>query len=125
MTPASAATELPKLDEFLTGRPEERLTDLLAYALAVEAGSGQGGAERFRLRAAAELADHAARTMHNRIEEIRREAVSEHLGSLRRPLGLFGAVLANLLALAVAGAAAAWLSGQPALLARLLSWFGA
>lgn len=126
MTPAAAPAEAPKLADFLSGQEEDRLVDLLAYALAAEAQvpATQPAIERLRGRAAAELADHAARLMHNRIEEIRRDAVAEHLGTLRRPPGFATLVLANLVACALAGAAALWLSTRPDLLARLLAWMG-
>lgn len=123
MTAVAPQGETPRLQHFLTGRADERLAELLAFALATEAGGG--AADPFRARAAADLADHAARTMHNRIEEIRRDAVADQLRSLRRPLGFGRTVAANLVALAIGAAAAAWLHGQPALLAWLLGWFAA
>ena len=126
MTPAAAPPEAPALSDFLSGRAEDRLVDLLAFALAAEgkAAPGQAGVERLRSRAASELADHAARSMHNRIEEIRRDAVNEHLGALRRPLGFAGIVLANLVALGLAGVAGLWLAQRPDLLAHASAWLG-
>lgn len=126
MTPAAAPTEAPKLSDYLSGQADERVVDLFAYALAVEdkAPPGPAGIDRLRSRAAAELADHAARIMHNRIEEIRRDAVGEHLGALRRPPGFVTLVLANLVGCTLAGAGALWLTTRPELLARLIAWIG-
>src|SRR4051812_46621671 len=61
---------------------EDRPSDLLAYALAAEADEATAAAvpeaavvERHRRHAERALHDHAFRLLHNRIEEIRREAV--------------------------------------------------
>lgn len=123
MTAAAPQGDTPRLQHFLSGNADERLVDLLAFAMATEAGGG--AAEPFRAKAAAALGDHAARTMHNRIEEIRRDAMAEQLRGLRRPLGFGRTVVANLVTLLIAAAAGAWLYGQPALLARILGWFAA
>ena len=114
------------LATFQSDGADDRLTGLLAFAMAVEAGEAPGAAtvERQRARAAAELADHAARATHNRIEEIRRDAVAEHIGHLRRPPGFMTLVLANLVALGIAGAFAMWLQGHPALFSRVVAWLG-
>lgn len=119
----SAATP-PRLADYLSGEPDRRLADLLAYALAVEAGPDSPGPEILRGRAEAELANHAARTMHNRIEEIRHEAVRDHVGSIRQPPGLLRLVFANLVALGLAGLGWLWLSQRPDLLAILRGWMG-
>jgi len=120
------AAQAPKLADFLSGRAEDRLTDLLAFALAAEAGDPPSAEaiERHRRRAAGELADHAARTMHNRIEEIRRDAVAEHLHAIRRPMGFIGTVLANIVALGVVLAIGWWVASDPALVARLGAMVG-
>lgn len=123
---ATRAEARPTLAAFASGRAEDRVADLLAFALATEAAeTGPAAVERARRQAGALLADHAARMMHNRIEEIRREAVTEQLGRLRRPRGLPAMVFANLLALAIAGGLALLLWSQPALLAPLLARLGA
>lgn len=118
----------PALAAFRSGREEERLADLLGFALAVEAGEAAAPSaitvERHRCRAAAELHDHAFRFLHNRVEEIRREAVAEHLGAHPRPPGFFRLVLANLAAIAVAVAAGAWAAGHPELLDRARAALG-
>lgn len=110
--------------EFLSGQPEERMTDLMAFALAVEAGEmpGEAAVARMRIRASAELADHAARLTHNRIDEIRRDVVAEHLGRLRPPPGFATLVLANLVAIACVGAVGFWVAAGADWPGRLLSW---
>lgn len=120
------AAQAPKLADFISGRAEDRLTDLLAFALAAEAGDPPNAEaiERHRRRAAGELADHATRTMHNRIEEIRRDAVAEQLHGIRRPMGFIGTVLANVVAMGLVLALGWWLASDPALLARLGTWVG-
>jgi hypothetical protein len=105
--PEAAASTAPALGAFRSGREEERLADLLAFALAVEATEPPTpeNVDRLRRRAQAELTDHAFRLLHNRVEEIRREAVSEALGRMPAPPGLATLVIANLLALVLAAAA--------------------
>jgi hypothetical protein len=114
------------LAAFRSGGDEDRLTDLLAFALAVEADAPPSPEEvhRHRQQAVAELHGHAFRVLHNRIEEIRREAVTEHLAHLPRPLGFAGTLGACLAALLVAAVAAGWLSRHPDVLARLLAVLG-
>jgi len=126
MTKDVAPPAAPNLADFTSGKAEDRLTDLLAFALASEAAEppGPDGVERHRRRAAAELADHAARAMHNRIEEIRRDAVAEHIGALRRPMGFLQTVIANLVALGAAFGLWWWIAGDPTLLARLSAMIG-
>ncbi|MBW8268542.1 hypothetical protein [Caldovatus aquaticus] len=131
---------LPRLAAFRSGDggggEDRRLSDLLAYALAVEAHEAALAAarppapltpeaiRRLRDQAARQLHDHAFRFLHNRVEEIRAEAIAEHLGRHPRPPGLPRLVLANLIALALAALAAAWLQGHPETLAGLLAAFG-
>ncbi|WP_431268979.1 hypothetical protein [Dankookia sp. P2] len=126
----SGPTELPHtqsqsardLDIYVAGRPsEERVLDLLAFALATEAGhpTTPDGIERSRQAAAAALSDHAFRYLHNSIDRIRREAAAEQLAKLSRPPGFGTILLANLVALALAGGLAAWLALHPATLAGL------
>lgn len=100
-TPQAAG---PALGDFLAG-PETRMRDLLAFGMAVEAGRppGPDGIEALRRRAEAELESHAFRVLHNQVETIRRQAVEEQIGRLGGGLRFRGAVLANLLALALAG----------------------
>ncbi|MCW8086047.1 hypothetical protein [Sabulicella glaciei] len=92
----------------------DRLERLVAEALAREAGTEPSPAHADMARRL--LAEHAFLHLHNRVAEIRREAVDEHLGRLRSPLGFWGAVGASLLALALAGGLALFLASQPALL---------
>lgn len=141
---AAPDAALPRLAAFRSGGggtgsgEDPRLSELLAYALAVEARETAATAAdeappapltpeaigRLRAQAARELHDHAFRFLHNRVEEIRAEAVAEYLSRHPRPPGLAKLVLANLVALTVAALAAGWLHGHPELLARLLAAFG-
>jgi hypothetical protein len=101
-------TAEPGLDAFLAG-PDTRLRDLLAFGMAVEAGKplAPGDISALRQKAEAELATHAVRTLHNRVEEIRLDAAAEALSRAARASGGLGTViLGNLIALAVAGGAA-------------------
>lgn len=110
------------LHAFREGRGEEfRLADLLAFALAAEKGqpATPEAVDRLRHEAAAALGDHAFRYLHNSVEQVRRDAVAEHLGRIRKPPGFVALVAANLLALAIAGGAAAWLALHPETLAGL------
>lgn len=106
----------PALAPFRAGRSEaERTADLLAFAIATERGlaSTPDAVERARREADAALGDYSLRHLHNTVEQIRQEAVAAHLGRLRPPPGFPRLVLANLVALAAAGALAAWLSTRP------------
>ncbi|MBX6373361.1 MAG: hypothetical protein IRZ13_03890 [Acetobacteraceae bacterium] len=133
----AAAPAAPRLAAFRTGRGDERLAELLAYALAVEAheaatAKGEAPAspptaeaiERLREQATRDLHEYSFRLVHNRIEEIRAEAVAEYLGRHPRPPGFASLVLANLLALGLAAIVAGWMHGHPEILARLLAAFG-
>ncbi|WP_137177903.1 hypothetical protein [Roseomonas sp. AR75] len=98
----------PSLRDFLgsfLGSEETRLRDLLAFGLAVQAGKppGPDGIDALRRKADADLNDHAFRLLHNQVAEIRRQAVEEEAARQPRRFGFFRAVLANLVALAIAG----------------------
>lgn len=115
---------LPERDlaAFRAGRStEDRIVDLLAFAIAAEGGqpATPETIERLRQQAEATLSDHAFRYLHNSIEQIRREAAAEQLAKLPRPPGFGTLLLANLAALAIAGLVAGWLSLHPATLAGL------
>ncbi|MGG5889298.1 hypothetical protein ACLF3G_19360 [Falsiroseomonas sp. HC035] len=88
----------PCLEDFLTGREDDRLRDLLAFAMAVEAGRPTEP-EAMRGKAEAELQAHAFRTLHNQAETIRLEAAREQLSRSGRSLGFTGSFAASLLAL--------------------------
>lgn len=106
-SPGQAATADLGLEAFRSGRDDDRLVDLLAFAMAVEQGGAPPDrAEIARLRglAATELSQEALRILHNQVQEIRREAVAEELAGLRRPLGFGTVVLANLLAIGIGAA---------------------
>lgn len=91
----------------------DRLERLVAEALAREAGTELAPAHADMARRL--LAEHAFLHLHNRVAEIRREAMEEHMARLRPPLGFWGTVAATLLALALAGGLALFLASQPAL----------
>ncbi|TDH64473.1 hypothetical protein E2C06_00575 [Dankookia rubra] len=107
---------------YTAGRPpEDRVLNLLAFAIATEAGHPltPEGIEQSRQAAGSALSDHAFRYLHNTIDQIRREAAAEQLAKLPRPPGFGAILLANLVALAIAGGLAAWLALHPATLAGL------
>lgn len=91
---------------FRSGNPEERLRDLLAFAFAAEEGrpSGVEGVDLLRRKADGELSAYAVRHLHNRIEEIRREAQKEALSGGPRPPGFLKLVLAALTAFLIGNA---------------------
>ncbi len=125
-TPAPAATPpVPSLAAFRTGQGEDdRLIAQVAFARAVEqaerGGTPPAAVEALRAQALAELSEFAFRYLHNRVEEVRREAVATQLGQLGRPPGFLRLVLANLVALLLAAAAVSWLAGHPETLERLV-----
>jgi len=98
---------------------------LLAFALAAEATGAAmppgvaAALPQHRQAALTALTEHAFRYLHNTIEQVRRDAVAEQLGTLRRPPGIAKLVLANLLALGIAGLLAAWVALNPAIRAGL------
>ncbi|MDN3565240.1 hypothetical protein QWZ14_12790 [Paeniroseomonas aquatica] len=104
------------------GSPEaDRLTGLVAFALAAER---QADAEpetvaRLRQEADVALTEHAFRTLHNNVERLQQEAVREQLGHLPRPPGFLRLLAANLLALVLVAAAAGWLALHPQTLAGI------
>lgn len=103
--------------------PEDRLIAQVAFALAAEGprpvAPTPEAREALRGQAVAALSDFAFRYLHNRVEEIRREAVAEAAAQAPRGGGFLRLVLANLVALALAGGAWVLLAGHPDLLARL------
>lgn len=126
-TPAAGDRRPTPLDPWLDGQPEDRRnTNLLAFALATaqRVNPTTEGIARMRQQADAELAGHAMRYLHNRVEEIRQQAVQERLAGLRQPPGFGSLVLANLLALALAGAMLALHLRHPGLLDSLGTWLG-
>ena len=115
------------LAAFRAGRGEtDRTTDLLAFAIAAERGlaATPDAVERARREADAALGDYSIRHLHNTVEQIRQEAVAAHLGRLRPPPGFARLVAANLVALAIAGGLAAWLSTFPEVRAALSGLMG-
>lgn len=118
--PAPLQAVTPPMDP-ATFRTEDRLTGLLAFALAAERGEDASPETiaRCQREAEAALCDHALRYLHNNIERLRQEAVAEQIGRLRHPPGFLRLVAANLVALAIIGAAGAWLALHPETLAGL------
>jgi hypothetical protein len=117
---AAAPQSSVSLAAFLAGRPDDdRVVGLLAYALATEAGAAPTpeAIDRHRQVAVTALSEHAFRYLHNTVEQIRRDAVAEQLGGLRRPPGFARLVGANLVALALGGLAAGWVALHPETLA--------
>lgn len=98
--PSAGPPAGPALPDFLAGS-ETRLRDLLAYAMAVEAARplGPDGVEGLRRKADAELRGHAFRELHNRVEDIRRDAMDEQVARMPRGLSFSAVVAANLAAL--------------------------
>ena len=122
--PTRAAATLPPPAAFRLGdTAEDRLIGQVAFALAAEAGPGSAQSreaiEALRAQASTALSDFAFRYLHNRAEEIRREAAREATAAARKPPGFLTLVLANLIALALAGAAGVALAMNPHLLAGL------
>ncbi len=126
--PAGTAPPPPRLPDaaaFRTGQGEDdRLIGQLAFARAVERGEAAAPAaetvEALRAQALADLSEFAFRYLHNRVEEVRREAVAAELARFGQPPSFLRLVAANLIALALGGALAAWLISQPEALAPLL-----
>ncbi|TCZ57955.1 hypothetical protein [Roseicella aquatilis] len=115
-----------ELAGFRAGRgPEDRLVDLVAFALAAERDvrATPDSLPALRQDALRELSEHAFRYLHNSVEQIRREAVAEQMAMFRRPLGFGAVLLANLLALLLFAVAAGWLALHPATLAALAGAF--
>jgi hypothetical protein len=115
--PAGTDGTVPRLADHLTGRREDELVDLLGFALharAHAAGDPEQTPQTCRTAATAMFHDAAYRYLHNRVAEIRSEALSEHAARTRRPPGLGKLVLANILALLIVGGAALALSGHGA-----------
>jgi hypothetical protein len=115
---------------FLSGKADDLVIDLLAYALYARdreargpvAAEGNGEDDpvlRFRREANADLTNFTFRFFHNKVEEIRNTAVREHLGGLPRPPGFLRLVGASAVAVAGVGAAALWAMGHGGLLATM------
>lgn len=112
--PAPAA--LPSLSAFASANPDQRLRDLLAFAMAVEKAQPvtREGIEDLYRQAEQELHKDAFRTLHNRVEEIRREAMEEERARTRRPAGFLKLILAALIG--------SLLATQALPLLRMLPW---
>jgi hypothetical protein len=133
--PEAASAPSPPARAFLSGREDDLVIDLLAYALwardreardrkARNPGQTAGTGEedpvlRDRRAAAAALTTFTDRLFHNQVEEIRHAAVREHLGTLKRPPGFLRLVLARVLGTAAVGLAGLWAMGRGGLIADL------
>lgn len=109
------ALSAPCLEDFVTDRADDRLRDLLAFAMAVKAAQ-PAEPEAMRRKAEAELQAHAFRTLHNQVEAIRLDAARDQIAHLRGGASFLKLLLTNLLAMALvlAAAYAIWL--RPGLL---------
>jgi hypothetical protein len=122
-----SATPIATPEVFLARRPaEERLVNLVAFALAAEAKDPPTDDTLAARRREADklLTENAFRTLHNQLAEIRREAVAEHMAALRPPLGFWGVAAACGAALLVFGLGTLWLVAHPGSLAALTSMMG-
>ncbi len=125
LRPSTAAAMTPPADpapaDPAAFRTEDRITGLLAFALAAERReeASPETVARCRREAEAALCDNALRYLHNNIERLRQEAVAEQIGRLRPPPGFLRLVAANLVALAIIGAIGGWLALHPETLTGL------
>jgi hypothetical protein len=100
---------------FRSGQPDEALQDSLGYGLyarAAEDGREPARAQgepatrdmiaRYRAQATADLHAFAFRYLHNHAEQIRQDAIREHLGRMRRPPGFLKLVIASAAGFALA-----------------------
>lgn len=108
-TPGPWPTPLLDPAALRSNDPEMRLRDLLVFGYAAEAGTAAPDIPALRLRAEGELNAFAYRLLHNRVEEIRREAMQEQIAGMRPTLGFATLVAANALGLVAAGLAGALL----------------
>lgn len=130
--PSDLPTEPLHPEQFRQGAPagEDPIIGRVAFALATERGEPAAPevVERLRNEAAAALSTYAFRYLHNATEEVRRQAIAEHVGRLRPPPGFLRLLLANLLALGIAAGIAGWAATQPervdALVATVRAWLG-
>jgi hypothetical protein len=109
-TPGPWPTPLLDPAAFRSDDPEMRLRDMLAFAMAADSGGAAPDITGLRQKAEGELNAYAFRLLHNRVEEIRREAMQEQIAGMRPTLGFATLVAANAVALVAAGVigALAW-----------------
>jgi hypothetical protein len=128
---APATPPLP-VRAFLSGKADDLVIDLLAYALYAREREARGpmassvpGEDdpvlRFRREATADLTNFTFRFFHNKVEEIRLTAVREHLGALPRPPGFLRLATASAVGVSAVGAAALWAMGQGGLLSAMVA----
>jgi hypothetical protein len=108
-TPGPWPTPILDPAAFRSDNPEMRLRDMLAFAMAAEAGGAAPDVAGLRHKAEGELNAFAYRLLHNRVEEIRREAMQEQIAGMRPTLSFATLVTANAVALILAGMAGALL----------------
>lgn len=111
LTPGPWPTPLLDPAAFRSDDPEMRLRDMLAFAHAAESGGAVPDVAALRLRAEGELNAFAYRLLHNRVDEIRREAMQEQIAGMRPTLSFATLVAANASALFAAGMLGAVLWG--------------
>jgi hypothetical protein len=115
-TRVAPTTQVLPPSAFRSGHPDEALQDSLGYGLYARA--AEDGREparlpgepatldmiaRYRAQATADLHAFAFRYLHNHAEQIRQDAIREHLGQLRRPPGFLKLVTATVVGVALAG----------------------
>jgi hypothetical protein len=114
--PPEASGPAPAMALYRDADPAAPTVGLIAFALhcqaAVEGRVPQDGPARFRQQADAMFRTDAFRYLHNRVEELRREAASQALAGTRRPPGFIKLVAASLTAILLAAAAALAVTGQ-------------
>ncbi|WP_439580710.1 hypothetical protein [Elioraea sp.] len=122
-----ATVPAAELRAFAAASPDDEVTTLLAYALAMREAERRGAmqgespsleaVQRHRHEAEAMLAVWSHRYLHNRMEELRLEGVRQHLARLPRPLGFLRLTLACAFGTSAVGALGIWLTGHGDVLA--------
>jgi hypothetical protein len=102
-TPGPWPTPLLDPAAFRSDDPEMRLRDMLAFAMAADSGGAAPDITGLRQKAEGELNAFAFRLLHNRVDEIRREAMQEQIAGMRPTLSFATLVAANAVALVAAG----------------------
>jgi hypothetical protein len=126
---APATSPLP-VRAFLSGRADDLVVDLMAYALYARDRETRGPmmadgmaeddpVQRFRREATSDLTNFTFRFFHNKVEEIRITAVREHLGALPKPPGFLRLVGASAVAVIGVGGTALWAMGHGGLISGM------
>jgi hypothetical protein len=99
--PDADRAKLAAFSAFRSGDPEGRLRDLVAFGLAWEAAKPVAADEipDFRRKAEAELHANAFRVLHNRVQEIRLEAMTEQAALSGAGAGYARLIVAQMIAM--------------------------